>query len=164
MRKFFAALALATLACAGGEQAGEMETQAADMQPCEPQPCAASEPMGGTGTVHQVEMLLTADGQYVYQPATLTIKVGDTVRWLNVSGFPHNVAFYENQIPGGAKDYLTGIYQSKQGNIGAISGRLMTQPNDSFEITFAGAPTGAYSYYCTPHEALGMKATLTIQQ
>lgn len=110
-------------------------------------------------------MLLTADGNYVYRPASLTIKVGDKVRWLNVSGFPHNVAFYDGQIPSGAKDYLTNIFQGStgQGKIGPMSGRLMLQANEVFEITFAGAPTGTYNYYCTPHEALGMKATLTVQ-
>ncbi len=161
MRKLFAALAFATFACGGGEQAAEQSSQAA-MQPCQPNPCAAAAPMG-TGTVHEVQMLLTDDGSYVYRPATLTIKVGDTVRWINVNGFPHNVAWYDGQIPAGAKDYLTKIYQTKQGNIGPLSSSLMTQPNQTFEIVFAGAPTGTYNYYCTPHEALGMKATLTIQ-
>jgi plastocyanin len=163
MRKLFAALALTAVACGGGEQAGQ-ETQTAEMQPCEPQPCAPAEmAAGGTGTVHEVEMLLTDDGNYVYRPASLTIKVGDTVRWLNVSGFPHNVAFYSDQIPGGAQEYLAGIYQGKEGNIGPLSSRLMMQPNETFEITFVDAPTGTYNYYCTPHEALGMKATLTVE-
>lgn len=164
MRKLFAALTLTVVACGGGEQTGQ-ETQAAQMQPCQPQPCAPAEPMGGNGTVHEVQMLLTADGNYVYRPASLTIKVGDKVRWLNVSGFPHNVAFYDGQIPSGAKDYLTKIYQGSagQGKIGPMSSRLMLQANEVFEITFAGAPTGTYNYYCTPHEALGMKATLTVQ-
>lgn len=163
MRKLIAAFAVLGLACGGGEQGAQSEgaTEGAAMQPCQPTATATER---GTGTVHEVQMLLTNDGNYVYRPATLTIKVGDTVRWLNMSGFPHNVAFYENQIPAGAKDYLTTVYAGKQGNIGPMSGMLMTQPNQSFEITFTGAPRGTYGYFCTPHEALGMKATLTVEQ
>lgn len=163
MRNLFAALALTTFACGGGgEQAGQ-QTQAAAMQPAQPQPSAAAQAASsGMGTVHEVEMLLTQDGNYVYRPASLTIKVGDTVRWLNVSGFPHNIAFYENQIPAGAKDYLIKAMPA-EGKIGPLSSRLMLQPNETYEISFSGAPTGTYNYYCTPHEALGMKGTLTIQ-
>jgi plastocyanin len=161
MRKLVASLALFALACGGGEQGAQEEAQAA-AQPSQPAAPAAQPAGGGTGTVHTVEMLLTNDGQYVYRPASLTIRVGDTVRWLNVSGFPHNVAFYQDQIPQGAAQFLSAAMPA-EGKLGPMSGRLMTQPNETYEITFSGAPTGTYNYFCTPHEALGMKGTLTIQ-
>jgi plastocyanin len=31
-----------------------------------------------------------------------------------------------------------------------------------YEISFAGAPEGTYAYVCTPHEMVGMLATLTV--
>jgi plastocyanin len=30
-------------------------------------------------------------------------------------------------------------------------------------MSFAGAPKGTYRYFCTPHLAMGMKATITVQ-
>jgi plastocyanin len=156
-----ATLAVVAMACGGGggEQASQESSPAMSAQP----EAAAAPTMGGTGAVHEVRMLMTQDGRYVYEPATLTIKVGDTVRWLNVSGFPHNVAFYANQIPAGAEAMLTAAFAKDAGKLGPLSGRLMLQPNETYEISFAGAPAGAYGYFCTPHEALGMKATLTVQ-
>lgn len=157
MRKLIAALAVLALACGGSEQAAEESPEAGQ------QAAAAAPQAAGTGTVHSVEMLLTDAGSYVYQPATLTIKVGDTVRWLNVSGFPHNVAFWGDSVPQGAQSYLQGKFASDAQKIGPLAGRLLTQPQQSYEMTFAGAPAGTYKYFCTPHLALGMTAQLTVQ-
>jgi plastocyanin len=155
MRKYVAALALAAIAC-GGEQAGQQ--QAGGEMPAGGAPPAARAPGGGTGTVHVVNMELT-NGQYVYSPVDLTIKVGDTVRWINVSGGPHNVAFYGDKIPAGAEDALNNLMPNK---MAPLQGPLMIDSMAVYDITFLGAPTGRYDYFCLPHEALGMKAVLTI--
>ncbi len=161
MRKSMAALAVFAIACGGGEQAAE-RSPASDAQ--QPAAAAAAQPAAaGTGTVHSVEMLLTDAGAYVYRPAALTIKPGDTVRWLNVSGFPHNVAFWPDSVPQAARSYLQGKFAGDAQKLAALSGRLLTQPQQMYEMMFDGAPAGTYKYYCTPHLALGMKATLTIQ-
>ncbi len=44
-----------------------------------------------------------------------------------------------------------------------MSGRLLTQDGQTYEITFVGAPTGTYEYFCVPHETLGMTATLVVE-
>jgi plastocyanin len=162
MKRNSAAVALLAVACGGGESGGTTQEEAAVATP-QAAPVVTTQPTEGTGTVHQVQMLLNAAGQYRYVPAALTIKVGDTVRWLNVSGFPHNVAFYESKIPAGAKDQLVRLMPA-EGKLGPLNGRLMTQPNDAFEMTFVDVPTGEYGYFCVPHEALGMVASLTIEQ
>jgi plastocyanin len=162
MQRYLAALALLAVACGGGEKTGQ--TQTTQTTPSQPESAAAAPAVApsGTGTVHQIQMLMTSDGKYQFQPADVTIKVGDTVRWLNVSGFPHNISFYENQIPTGGKAFLDGVYATDQMKIGPLAGRLLTQANETYEIAFTGAPTGTYHYYCTPHEALGMKGTITV--
>lgn len=162
MRNIGATLALLALACGGGEQSGTEQQQEPAAAPQQPEMTAAA-PAEGTGTVHEVQMLLNAAGQYRYVPAELTIKAGDTVRWLNVNGFPHNVAFYADRIPSGAADQLASLMPA-EGKLGPLNGRLMTQPNETFEITFVGVPAGEYDYFCVPHEALGMVASLTIEQ
>ena len=163
MRKYLAAAAAFSLACG-------CEPAAQDSQPAataEPEVAAAAPPTASapaTGTVHEIEMKLTAGGQYVFEPAAVAIKIGDTVRWLNVSGLPHNVAFYGDQIPAGAESFLMRQFADDAAKLGPMASYIMTQVGESFEITFTGAPTGSYGYFCTPHEALGMKATLTIEQ
>lgn len=154
MRHLIAALGIAALACGGGEQAGQQTQQAPP--PAGGQPAAAATAMGN---VHQVSMELR-DGKYIYDPAQLTVKVGDTVRWINVSGGPHNVSFYQDQIPAGAADVLNAAMPNR---MGPLSGPLFTDSLATYQVTFANAPAGTYGYYCIPHEALGMKATLTIQ-
>merc|ERR1719482_2540398 len=40
-------------------------------------------------------------GGLVFEPAEITISKGDTVTWTNNRGFPHNVVFDEDDVPGG---------------------------------------------------------------
>ncbi len=159
MRKFMAAVAAFGFACGGGEsESAVSSTPAVTSQP------DAAPAVTGTGTVHEVAMKLTDGGEYVFEPATLTIKVGDTVRWLNESGPPHNVQFLGDETLEGANDFLVQAYAGDAAKIGPMSGRLLTQIGDTYEITFAGAPTGTYDYTCTPHQALGMNGTLTVEE
>jgi plastocyanin len=105
-------------------------------------------------------MVLNDRGQYLYVPDQLTIRAGDTVRWINVSGGPHNVQFRSDGVPGGAGEVLNAAMANR---MGPLNGPLMVQPDQVYEISFAGAPAGVYDYTCTPHELLGMNATLTVQ-
>ncbi len=154
MRHLIAALGIAALACGGGEQAGQQAQQAAP--PTGGQPAAAA---AATGAVHEVKMELR-DGKYIYDPVQLTIKAGDTVKWINLSGGPHNVSFYQDKIPAGAADVLNAAMPNR---MGPLSGPLLTDSLAVYQISFTRAPAGMYDYYCLPHEALGMKASLTIQ-
>ena len=154
MRKIMATLALVAMACGGGEGGESNDDVTADTATPAAQPAAQ-------GTVHEVQMLLTADGSYVYQPATLSISQGDRVRWINTSGGPHNTAFYGDRIPAGAEAILNAAMANRIGN---LSGGLLIAPDATYEVSFAGAPVGTYEYFCTPHEMLGMKATLTVTQ
>lgn len=157
MRQVIAAAAALALAC-GGEQREQREQPAAETPAVTPAP-AIGQPAGATGTVHEIRMELR-NGNYIYDPANLTIKVGDTVRWINISGFPHNVSFYPNQIPPGAAEFLG---RAMPNQMSPLNGPLFTDSLATYEINFAGAPTGTYGYFCIPHEALGMKGTLTVQ-
>jgi plastocyanin len=161
MRPYLAALAMAAFACGGG---GSGDSAVAEASASEA-PATASATSGGTametGTVHKVDMVLNDAGEYRFVPAELTIKVGDTVQWVNVSGGPHNVQFYADKIPAGAESVLNAAMKNRIGN---LSGELLIAPNAVYEVSFAGAPVGTYGYTCTPHELLGMHGTLTIEQ
>lgn len=159
MRHVIATLALATLACGGGGGGGENAAQQA-APPAGGQPAAQTAAPAATGTVHEVKMELV-NGKYEYNPAALTIKVGDAVRWINFSGGPHNVSFYADKVPAGAADVLNPAMANR---MGPLSGPLFTDSLATYQVSFANAPVGTYGYYCIPHEALGMKGTLTVQK
>jgi plastocyanin len=110
-------------------------------------------------TTHRVRMV-QAGSQYKFDPTNFTIKAGDVVEFVNVSGGPHNVAFDKDHIPAGARDVLNRAMLKRQSD---LMGPFLTQPNEVYAINFTGAPKGTYSYYCLPHRALGMVGVITIQ-
>jgi len=154
--KFFLA-GLVVVAAACGKKGGDTAADTtATMAPSTP---AATPPAAATGTAHDVNMEL--DGStYKFEPAALTIKSGDVVRFHDVSGGPHNVSFYTDSIPAGAAAALTAGMPDQTA---PLSGPLLVEPNAVYTVSFAGAPAGTYKLYCLPHTAMGMKATITVQ-
>ena len=158
-------------ACGGGTKNADTTSAAA---PAAGQPAAgasASAPAGGaaatgtgtaqaaTGKTWEVKMVGDASG-YKFDPANLTIKEGDAVKWTVVSGPPHNVSFYADSIPSGAQAQLGA---NRPNPMSPLTSPLFNNPGESYTVSFAGVPKGTYKYFCTPHQALGMHAQLTVQ-
>lgn len=148
------------VACGGEKQSATSQAQAATPAPAAasaPTAMPAAEPAGAI-----VEVKMTGDGttKAAFEPATLTIKPGTTVRFVNVSGGPHNVAFYGDSIPKGAADALK---KGMPNPMGDLVGPFLTQPNEQYDVAFTGAPVGTYRAYCMPHIALGMHMTITVK-
>lgn len=151
-----AGMAVLVAAC-GGENKAPEQVPAATPVAVEATPVAAP---AATGATHDVKMEF--DGKtYHFTPATLTIKTGDVVNFHNVSGGPHNVAFWADSIPAGAAAVL-GANMPDQ--LQPLSGTMLVAPDAIYTISFAGAPAGDYKYYCLPHLAMGMHAMLTVTQ
>lgn len=155
-------VAFAAVACGSGPQPAT--SQAAAATPAQPgvaaaTPAASSAPAAPAAIV-EVKMTGNGTSQAAFVPAALTIKPGTTVRFLNVSGGPHNIAFYADSIPKGAADVLN---KGMANTMGPLTGPFVTQPNEKYDVSFAGAPAGVYKGYCMPHVALGMHLTITVQ-
>ncbi len=92
--------------------------------------CAATTAALANATAHIVEI----DG-LKYSPATLTVKRGDTIAWINKDPFPHTVsargAFDSHDIPAGG------------------------------EWKYVARRRGTYDYGCTYHP--NMKGTLKVE-
>ncbi len=110
-------------------------------------------------TVH-VEMMQQGS-RYLFRPNGIRIQPGDIVEFENVSGGPHNVQFYPNRIPTGAREFLNRAMPQRQGD---LASPFFTQPHQKYTINFAGAPEGTYDFFCLPHQALGMKGTIIVGQ
>jgi plastocyanin len=75
---------------------------------------------------------------FSFSPQSLTITVGDIVRWTNISG-THNVKADDNSF---------------------TSGPAAPAP---WEYTHTFTAVGSNPYYCEPHQGMGMTGTIIVQ-
>lgn len=116
-------------------------------------------PRPSTPVVHEVKM--TTDGKnFSFVPATLTIKPGDEVRFINASGGPHNVSFDPAAVSEAVAAKLTAAMKNQ---IAPLAGPLLTADNEAYVVSFAGVPAGKYEFFCMPHAALAMKGVIVVE-
>jgi plastocyanin len=120
-------LVLALAACAPTASSTPVPTAAPPPQATSVPPATA--PASQTVTI---EMINTS-----FNPATLQVKAGTTVVWVNKDPVEH----------------------STTSDSGLWDSGLMAQ-GATFSYTFAQA--GTYQYYCKPHLALGMTGVITV--
>ena len=162
-----AASAVVLGACAGGDKnAGDTTAVAVDTTaapvaaaPAPAAPGGAATAAAITGTTHEVKMIGDATG-YKFDPANITVKAGDGIKFTVVNGGPHNVAFDPATIPADVQAQLDANISEKMGQ---LSSALKTNPCESVTVSFAIIKPGKYPYPCTPHLALGMKGEITVQ-
>lgn len=91
------------------------------------------------------------DGQLKFVPETLTIKPGDTVKWVNNKLAPHNAVFDSSKVNA---DLAKSLSQKN----------LLFSPGEGYETTFpADIAKGEYSYYCEPHRGAGMVGKIIVE-
>ena len=91
---------------------------------------------------YEVKMLNNGtEGMMVFEPAVLSIKKGDTVKFV-ATDVSHNSASIEGMIPAGAKPWT-----------GALS--------QDIEITLT--EEGVYVYQCTPHNMMAMVGVIKVE-
>jgi plastocyanin len=99
-----------------------------------------------------VEIKMGADnGLLKFSPEKVTIKPGDTVKWINNKVGPHNVVFDTSKMPAAtAKEF-----SHKKLAMGA---------GESYETTFpSDVAPGEYTYYCEPHRGAGMVGKIVVE-
>ena len=97
---------------------------------------------------------------YRFEPANLTVKTGDAVKYVFVSGGPHNVAFEGATLPADVSKQLDANFSAK---MAPLSSNMMLNAGESVTISFAGIPAGKYPFNCTPHLAMNMKGVITVE-
>ena len=112
-----------------------------------PESTATPEPTATPTPVAQVVEVGAGDG-FAFAPESVTIAVGDTVEWRWV-GSNHNVT--ADSVPAGS-DWT--------GTPGAPD-RLF-ETGYTYQHTFEVA--GEYSYYCDPHQSVGMVGSVTVTE
>lgn len=146
-------------ACGGGGEQAKTDTATAASTPAAAPAAGAVAPIAATGTTHEVKMIGDDKG-YRYEPADIKVKAGDAIKFVMVSGGPHNVAFDPATIPADVKPQLDANMDQKMGE---LASPLMMNPNESYTISFGGIKPGTYTFHCTPHLAMNMKGTVTVE-
>jgi plastocyanin len=151
-------------ACGGGENKTADTTKAppaSTANPATPATPAAGAvaPVAATGATHEIKMIGDDKG-YRFDPADITIKSGDAVKFTVVGGGPHNVAFDPATVPADSKAQLNANMPNEMSE---LSSPMLMNPNESYTISFGGVKPGVYPFHYTPHLAMNMKGTITVQ-
>lgn len=107
-------------------------------------------PAGATAPV----VIKMADTPAVYEPARVSVKVGEPVQWINTGKTVHSVTLVPDDAqnskdasePAGAKTFDSGFMP----------------PGGTFSYTFT--VPGTYHYFCVPHEKAGMVGVVTVKK
>lgn len=91
-------------------------------------------------TNHDVEV-----SSNVFTPADITIELGDTVTWTNVSGV-HNVDGRQMSYPGNPASFYSG------------------PAGDGWTFSHVFDVPGFYDYECNPHTGMGMTGTVMVNE
>ena len=111
---------------------------------------AASDP----GLAQSANILVRMTDEFRYEPESVTVRVGDTVEWVNfgrlightVTADPHESLQPQHVVlPPGAEAFDSGLLP----------------PGESFRHTFT--VPGRYVYFCESHEAEGMVGEVIVE-
>jgi len=91
-----------------------------------------------------------------FEPAEITIKVGETIRWINESPLPHTTTGdpEKNPVKKTHPDYGQLPPDAEPWDSGLLN------PGQSFAHTFT--TPGEYNYFCIPHILSGMRGLVTV--
>ncbi|RPJ42813.1 MAG: hypothetical protein EHM19_09850 [Candidatus Latescibacterota bacterium] len=81
-----------------------------------------------------------------FDPVSVTIQVGDTVKWVRTS-LSHTV---------------TSGFGTADPNVGALFDAPLNLSDPEFTYTFSDT-VGTYPYFCRPHELMGMAGTVVVE-
>jgi plastocyanin len=98
-----------------------------------------------------VKMIDGASYGMRFEPLRVTVQYGDTVRFVQAGGTPHNVEFKSG--PAGTELGHQRV------------GPLLTRRGETYEVVIDRRfAIGKHLYVCTPHETLGMAGLLYVSE
>jgi plastocyanin len=106
-------------------------------------------------TVHEIRLSANR-----FVPAETVARAGDTVRFVNGNGGPHNIQFFADSLTTSAQRLLA---QAMPGDkVGPLSSPLLIDQNEAYQFEIPEIPPGRYPYVCLPHFAGNMRGTLIV--
>jgi plastocyanin len=108
-----------------------------------------------TATVHEIRLSANR-----FVPAQTIARAGDTLRFINGSGGPHNIQFLVDSLSGSARDLLERAMPGEK--IGPVASPLLLDQQETYQFAIPDLPAGRYPYLCLPHGANGMRGAIVI--
>src|ERR1700741_4608701 len=102
----------------------------------------AARPRSGP-TVHVVRL---ANNRF--EPALVSAAPGDTVRFVNGQGGPHNVQFMPESTTVAAQQLLN---RAMGARIPPLSGPMLILTDEVYDVVVPELPNGRYPFLCSPH-------------
>ena len=104
---------------------------------------------------------MVGDAQgYRFEPAEITAKPGDGIKFVFVSSGPHNVAFDPATVPAEFKAVMMGNMPEQNGE---LASKMLLAAGETYTISLGGVAPGTYEFHCTPHIAMNMKGKIIVQ-
>ncbi len=94
-----------------------------------------------------------------FHPALTEARAGDTLRFVNGPGGPHNVAFVVDSVPAAVRPLFA---KALPDQIAPLAGPFLADPGEVYVVVVPAAAPGRYPYLCVPHYAQ-MKGTLVVR-
>ncbi|HEV2148647.1 MAG TPA: plastocyanin/azurin family copper-binding protein [Longimicrobiaceae bacterium] len=138
---------LAFVAACGGAEAPAAEASSAAVPAAATVEAAA--PAGVEGNVVEVKMISTPNGSGIFEPAEITVRKGDVLRFVTDGGSAHNVSFPAAENAGAS-------------NLPPASSYIMAAGQSVDVPVTMGA--GSYTYQCDPHAMMGMKGKVNVTE
>ena len=110
--------------------------------------------------VHEVSLEVNVEKEiYEFNPARVSVRPGDIVKFRTVSGAPHSIVFEGSGLTEQAHEALNGAMGRRPSD---LSSPLLTQNGVEYRVVVPALPPGSYEFYCLPHRAYDMRGTLVV--
>lgn len=164
------AIALSLTACGGREGSSSDSGSTATSADATPPAAVASEAAAPridaapgtaapiTGAIIEVKMIGDAKG-YRFEPQHVAARVGDGVKFVVISGGPHEIAFDLDAIPAESRTQL----QINMPNSENGRSPLLTASQETWTVSLGGLKPGRYPFVSTPRLPQGMKGEIELQ-
>lgn len=93
-----------------------------------------------------------------FVPADSRVAPGDTVRFVNGQGGPHNVQFMAESIPATAQRLINDAMRER---ILPLTSPMFIIPDEVYTLVVPALSPGRYAFLCSPHWA-SMRGSLTV--
>jgi plastocyanin len=104
--------------------------------------------------VHEIRMTSR------FVPGLTVARAGDTLRFINQTGGPHNIQFFADSMPEAVRVLLERAMPGAK--IAPLSSPLLITENDVYEIAVPALGPGRYPFVCLPHFGSRMLGTLQV--
>ena len=114
----------------------------------------AALPAASASTVREIRMTSR------FVPGETSARAGDTLRFINQTGGPHNIQFFVDSIPESARALLEAAMPGEK--IGPLSSPLLLDEHARYDIAVPALPPGRYPFVCLPHFASRMLGAIIV--